>query len=95
MFYVYILASRRNGTPYTGSTDGVAKRVWLHKEKAYSGFTAKYDVGQLVWYEVHETREAAFRRERQIKEWKRAWKIEMIERANPGWRDLSQEPFFR
>jgi putative endonuclease len=69
--------------------------VWLHKEKVYSGFTAKYAVSQLVWYEVHEGRETAFKRERQIKEWKRAWKIEMIERFNPGWRDLAEEPFFQ
>jgi putative endonuclease len=85
------LASRRNGTLYTGSTDKLAKRVWEHKEASGSRFTAKYGVHLLVWYEAHDRRETAFRRERQIKEWKRAWKIEMIERSNPGWRDLSQE----
>jgi putative endonuclease len=93
VFYVYILASRRNGTLYTGSTDDLARRILLHREKAYPGFTAKYDVQNLVWYETHESREAAFRRERQIKEWKRAWKIEMIERFNPGWRDLGDQHF--
>ena len=91
MFYTYILASRRNGTLYTGSTEDLAKRMWEHKENGGSGFTRKHGVHMLVWYEAHETREAAFRRERQIKEWKRAWKIEMIERFNPGWRDISQE----
>lgn len=87
-FYVYILASMRNGTLYTGSTDDLAKRVWEHKEKIIKGFTSKYGVDKLVWYEVHDTREAAFRRERQIKEWKRAWKLELIEKHNPEWKDL-------
>jgi len=91
MFYVYILASQRNGTLYTGSTDDIGRRVFEHKEKTFRGFAAKYGVSLLVWYESHESRDAAFRRERQIKEWKRAWKIEMIERFNPGWRDLSEE----
>jgi putative endonuclease len=91
VFYVYILASGRNGTLYTGSTDRLGRRVWEHKQKAVPGFTARYGVDQLVWYETHDTREAAFRRERQIKEWKRAWKIELIERFNPAWRDLYAE----
>ncbi|MEQ1930869.1 MAG: GIY-YIG nuclease family protein [Parvularculaceae bacterium] len=86
-FYVYILASKRNGTLYTGSTDSINKRIWLHKTKAIKGFTAKYDVTMLVWFEAHESREAAFRRERQIKEWKRRWKLELIEKSNPDWRD--------
>jgi len=87
-FYTYIDASRRNGTLYTGSTDDLGKRVGEHRDKLRPGFTAKYGVAILVWFEVHETREAAFRRERQIKEWKRNWKLEMIERGNPGWDDL-------
>ena len=87
-FYVYILASKRNGTLYTGLTDDLAKRVWEHKEKINKGFTSDYDVDRLVWFEPHDTREAAFMRERQIKEWKRAWKLELIEKENPEWNDL-------
>ena len=87
-FAVYLLASGPAGTLYCGSTDNLSYRVWQHKEKLIKGFTAKYSVDQLVWYEMHDTREAAFRRERQIKEWRRAWKIELIERENPRWRDL-------
>jgi predicted GIY-YIG superfamily endonuclease len=62
--------------------------VWNHKTKAIRSFTAKYDVTKLVWYEAHETRESAFRRERRIKEWRRAWKLELIEKTNPDWDDL-------
>ncbi len=87
-FYTYILASKRNGTLYTGSTDELAARIWQHKEKTFKGFTEKYGVDTLVWFETHETRDAAFRRERQIKEWKRAWKLELIEAENPDWIDL-------
>jgi len=81
------VASKRNGTLYTGSTDDLAKRAFDHRSGVGSGFTARYGVGVLVWYETHETREAAFLRARQIKEWKRKWKIELIERFNPGWHD--------
>ena len=87
-FYTYILASQRNGTLYAGSTDSLTRRVWEHKEGAVPGFTAEHGVKMLVWYEVHDTRSGAFRRERQIKKWNRLWKLEMIEKANPGWRDL-------
>lgn len=87
-FFVYILANERNGTLYTGSTDDLAKRVWQHKNKIFPGFTSKYDVDRLAWYEAHDTRESALMRERQIKEWKRAWKIVLIESMNPGWDDL-------
>ena len=88
MFFVYILASQPHGTLYVGSTPDLLRRIWEHKTKAMSGFTAKYGVDRLVWYEVHESRAAAAKRERQIKEWKRAWKIEVIERDNPQWIDL-------
>ena len=87
-FYTYILASRRNGTLYIGSTDGLINRVVEHRDKLRPGFTARYGVGLLVWHEMHDTREDAFRRERQMKKWNRAWKIELIERFNPTWRDL-------
>lgn len=87
-FYVYILASKRNGTLYIGMTDDLGMRIWNHKQKAFPGFTAKYGVDKLVWFETHDTRESAFRRERQLKKWRRAWKIRMIEESNPDWRDL-------
>ena len=87
-FYTYILAGRRNGVLYIGSTDDLLKRVVEHREKLRGGFTAKYGVSRLVWYELHGTRDEAFRRERQIKEWRRAWKLDLIERMNPGWDDL-------
>jgi len=91
MFYTYILASRRNGTLYTGMTDDLVRRMEEHREKAIRGFTAKYGVTQLVWFEQHPDRMSAFRRERQIKEWQRLWKIGLIERMNPNWLDLTGE----
>ena len=87
-FSVYIVASGRNGTIYTGMTDDLARRVWEHKTRAMRGFTAKYGCDMLVWFEAHETRESAFRRERRIKEWRRSWKVLLIEAANPAWADL-------
>jgi putative endonuclease len=92
-FYVYMLASDRNGTLYIGSTDSLTKRMYEHRDKVRAGFTAKYGVDRLVWYEVFETREGAFQRERRMKKWNRAWKIELIERFNPGWRDLYDSLF--
>jgi putative endonuclease len=90
-FFVYIVASRRNGTLYTGMTDNLARRVWEHAAGIIPGFTKQYRVKMLVWYEVHDSREAALLRERQLKKWNRAWKLELIERSNPGWRDLAEE----
>ena len=87
-FFVYILASRRNGTLYIGMTDDLARRIWQHRVEAVPGFTKKYGVKTLVWYEQHETREFAFTRERQLKKWNRAWKLQLIEGLNPTWRDL-------
>ena len=87
-FYAYIVASRRNGTLYIGQTDHLAKRIWQHKEKDRIGFTARYGVSMLVWYEVHHSRESAVVRERQLKEWERAWKLRLIEERNPEWNDL-------
>ncbi len=88
---VYILASRRNGTLYTGVTSDLVQRVWQHKNDLGQGFTRKYRVHTLVWYEPHATMESAITREKAIKEWKRAWKLELIESANPEWRDLYEE----
>ena len=88
MFFAYILASQPLGSLYTGSTSDLVRRVWEHKVKAVPGFTAKYEVDRLVWFERHETLETAMQRERQIKSWRRAWKIELIERDNPHWIDL-------
>jgi putative endonuclease len=90
-FFVYILASRKNGTLYIGMTDNLARRVWEHRTGTVPGFTKKYGVHLLIWYEVHESRETAFVRERQLKKWNRAWKLELIERVNPDWRDLFEE----
>jgi putative endonuclease len=89
-FYVYIVASARNGTMYIGMTDDLARRVWVHKEKINSGFTAKYGCDKLVWYETHDSRESAFTRERQLKEWRRSWKLMLIEAENPTWSDLCE-----
>ena len=88
MFYTYILANRRNGTLYTGSCDDLRVRVGQHKSKHFSGFTARYGVNQLVWFESHPSRDQAFRRERQIKEWRRFWKLQLIEARNQHWVDL-------
>ncbi len=85
---VYILASRRNGTLYTGVTSSLIKRVWEHKNDLVEGFTKRYGVHILVWYELHSSMESAITREKAIKEWKRRWKLELIEGINPGWRDL-------
>jgi putative endonuclease len=90
-FYVYIVASQRNGTLYIGSTDSLSKRAWEHREKIRPGFTSKYGVSVLVCYEVFETRAGAFSRERQMKKWNRAWKLELIERFNPTWADQSDD----
>ena len=85
---VYILASARNGTLYVGVTSALVNRVYQHRTDAVEGFTKMHRVHTLVWFEAHETMESAIHREKSIKEWKRAWKIELIERTNPYWRDL-------
>jgi len=88
---VYILASRRNGTLYTGVTSDQFRRMPLHKQGLVEGFSKKYRVHMLVYYETHPTMEAAIRREKQIKEWRRLWKIRLIESMNPEWIDLFDE----
>jgi putative endonuclease len=90
-FYVYMLASRRNGTLYTGMTDNLIARIWQHREGVVPGFTKEYGIKTLVWFEQCETRESALLRERQIKKWNRKWKLELIEKDNPAWRDLYEE----
>ena len=88
MFFVYLLASGPYGTLYVGLTTNLSRRVWEHKNKLVPGFTARYGVDQLVWFEVHDDREAALRREKQLKERKRDWKINLIESNNRHWVDL-------
>jgi putative endonuclease len=88
-YFVYMLASRRNGTVYVGVTNDLGRRVGEHQEKALPGFTKRYGVGILVWYEVHGDINDAIAREKQIKGWNRAWKIRLIEKDNSGWNDLS------
>ena len=90
---VYILANKRNGTLYVGVTSDLLKRVWQHKAKAIEGFSTRYDLSLLVYYEQHETMEAAIKREKRLKEWQRKWKLELIESMNPDWDDL-YEGFF-
>lgn len=86
--YVYILASKRNGTLYVGVTSNLTKRVWEHREGVAEGFTKRYQVLRLVYYEVHEDIREAIVREKRIKKWRREWKLRLIEQQNPEWRDL-------
>jgi putative endonuclease len=86
--YVYIMASQRNGTLYVGSTADLIKRVWEHKSSVIPGFTAKYKIHMLVYYEVHGSYSEAARREKRFKNWCREWKLNLIEGMNPEWRDL-------
>lgn len=90
-FYVYIMANGRNGTLYVGSTSDLIKRAWEHKNKVIPGFTAKYNVHILVYYEVHATYVEAARREKRFKNWCRQWKLNLIEELNPEWRDLYED----
>ena len=87
-FCVYILASKPNGTLYIGVTSDLIKRIWQHKESLVDGFTKQYNVKQLVYYEQHDNAESAIRREKRLKEWRREWKIALIEKNNPNWKDL-------
>src|SRR5262249_5609798 len=89
-FYVYILASDRNGTLYFGVTSNLIGRIWQHKEKVVAGFTARYDIQKLVYFEVHNIAESAIVREKQVKKGNRAWKLRLIEEHNPDWDDLYQ-----
>ena len=86
--FVYILASKKNGTLYIGITSNLIKRVYEHKQKLVLGFTQKYHINQLVHYEVFNDINEAIKREKQLTEWKRKWKLELIEKSNPYWKDL-------
>ena len=87
-YYVYILASKRNGTLYTGVTNDLARRVYEHRSGIIHGFTKQYKVHSLVWFEVHDDINEALLREKQIKKWERQWKLRLIEEKNPKWIDL-------
>ena len=86
--YVYIMASQRNGTLYIGATSNLVKRVWEHRNGMVRGFTRQYGCKLLVWYEGYDDLDEAWRRELQMKKWKRLWKLSTIEAMNPDWRDL-------
>ena len=88
---VYILASGRNGTLYIGVTSSLIQRIWQHKNHCVEGFTADHDIDRLVYFELHGSMDAAITREKQLKAWKRAWKVRLIEERNPGWRDLWED----
>ena len=87
-YYVYILASQRNGTLYIGVTSNLIKRVWQHKSGEVPGFTSEYKVHKLVYYEMHDDILMALKREKNLKAWKRAWKLGLIDHNNPDWTDL-------
>ena len=87
-YYVYLLASKRNGTLYAGVTNDLARRVWEHKSGYIKGFTDKYNVKTLVWFEHHTCINAAIAREKRIKRWRRSWKLDLIETDDPAWHDL-------
>ena len=87
-YYVYILASRRDGAIYVGITNDIVRRVYEHRMKAVPGFTAKYNITQLVWFETYDDPVSAITREKELKKWKRAWKVQLIEAENPQWDDL-------
>jgi putative endonuclease len=88
---VYLLASARNGTVYTGVTSNLLQRIAQHREGTFDGFTRKHNVKMLVWFEQHSTMEHAIIREKRDKKWNRAWKLRLIEESNPRWRDLAED----
>ena len=87
-YYVYILASRRDGAIYVGVTNDIVRRIYEHRTKVIQGFTSKYNITRLVWFEIYEDPISAISREKELKKWKRAWKVELIEAQNPQWNDL-------
>ena len=90
-YYVYILASKRNGTLYVGFTTNLIKRIWEHKNNIVKGFTEKYQIHSLVYYEQFEDKDEALKREKLLKKWHRKWKLDLIEKENPTWKDLYEE----
>ncbi|MCL6739873.1 GIY-YIG nuclease family protein [Sphingomonas sp. RB56-2] len=88
---VYLLARASHSTFYTGVTSDLIGRIWQHRTEATKGFTARYGIKRLVWFEVHETMESAILREKQIKRWRRQWKYDFVNAGNPGWRDLAED----
>lgn len=90
-FFVYILTNQRNGTLYIGVTNNLKRRIYEHKNDLLEGFTKKYGLRTLVYYETHENIESAIIREKQLKKWKRLWKLRIIEEKNPNWKDLYEE----
>ncbi|TSC92705.1 MAG: putative Endonuclease [Candidatus Berkelbacteria bacterium Licking1014_85] len=90
-YYVYILSNKKNGTLYIGITSNLIKRIWEHKNKIVKGFTQKYSVDKLVYFEQFTSSEEAITREKQLKNWRRQWKINQIEKENPIWKDLYEE----
>jgi len=90
-YSVYILSSHKNGTLYIGITNNLVRRVWEHKNQLVEGFTNKYEIHHLVYYELHENPESAITREKQIKKWRRLWKLNLIEEKNPTWKDLYKD----
>jgi putative endonuclease len=93
-YFVYIIASQENGTIYIGVTNNLSKRVWEHKNKIIQGFTSKYNVNKLVYYESYTEIESAITREKVLKKWNRQWKINLIKKDNPNWLDLSENGHF-
>ena len=90
-YYVYLMANKKDGTLYLGVTSDLVRRVYQHKTKAVRGFTSRYGLDRLVWFEIHENPLAAIEREKKIKKWRREWKVKLIEQDNPMWRDLYAE----
>lgn len=90
-WFVYILASKRNGTLYVGVTNNLARRIQEHKDEVIEGFSSKYHVHMLVYYETYDSPEEAIHREKNLKAWQRAWKLRLIEESNPDWKDLADE----
>jgi putative endonuclease len=87
-YYVYILASRKDGAIYIGITNDLVRRTYEHRTKAVRGFTSKYNITRLVWFEIYDDPISAISREKELKKWRRSWKVFLIERENPDWKDL-------
>jgi putative endonuclease len=90
-YYVYIITNKKNGTLYIGFTDDIHRRIYEHKNKLSDGFSKKYGLDKLVYFEEHENSSSSFKKERQMKKWRRAWKIKLIEEQNPNWKDLAED----